>query len=358
MELHGVTEMTGDTRQRYDLTWRVTPDLLGVLGTSGRFEATNPAWTKTLGYTAEEIESEEFFSFIHPDDVAAAQKAFESIMQGEPVLNFRNRYRHKDGSYRWLSWNCVPEGGQFFCSARDISDHVDDRAALRSREDEARLREQFIAVLGHDLRNPLAAIDSALYLIGREVDSERGNFIISSGKQSVKRMQRLIDDLMDFARARLGSGLSLKMSDGSGLKQSLEHVISEISEVHPEVAIRSEFDLERPIRCDTQRLSQLASNLLANAVTHGNTDEQITLRAFTDADGLTIAVENLGEEIPENVRESLFEPFVREEARPSQEGLGLGLFIASQIAQSHGGRIEVQSNSELTRFVFEMPYPA
>ena len=111
-------------------TWLITPDLLGVLNSDGYFRGTNPAWEATLGYKPEDIERNQFLDFIHPDDLARTQEAFVAIQKGLPVLNFENRYRHKNGTYRWLSWNCVPDDGLLYCSARDVTQHHEDLSAL------------------------------------------------------------------------------------------------------------------------------------------------------------------------------------------------------------------------------------
>jgi PAS domain S-box-containing protein len=344
-----------DTQERYGLTWRVTPDLLGILSPNGLFEATNPAWAKTLGYEAEEIERQPFFNFIHPDDIPRTEEAFESIKLGNPVLQFRNRYRHKDGTYRWLSWNCVPEGGKFYCSARDVTLGVENQAALASREEEALFREQFIAVLGHDLRNPVAALQAGFTLLSREELSERGKAVVEASNRTIGRMSGLIDALMDFARTRLGSGLSLEFTDGSDLPKAIEATVQEIRDAFPEIEIESGIRLDRNVRCDIGRICQLCSNLISNAVTHGKPQTTVRLIAESGDFGLRITVSNHGEQLSDEVIERLFEPFVREEARPSQEGLGLGLFICSEIAKAHGGVLTAEWADGLTSFRFELP---
>ena len=226
--------MPNDTQERYSLTWKVTPDMLGILSADARFEATNPAWFATLGWTAEEIEERPFFDFIHPDDITRTEEAFLDIQEGKPILQFVNRYRHTNGEYRWLSWNCVPEAEKFYCSARDVTQNLENKMALATKEEEARLREQFIAVLGHDLRNPLAALQSGFRLLAKEENlSERGQSVIDASHRTVDRMSGLVDDLMDFARTRLGSGLSLQRSDGSDLAAALEATVEEIRAAHP-----------------------------------------------------------------------------------------------------------------------------
>ncbi|NVD43518.1 PAS domain-containing sensor histidine kinase [Qipengyuania atrilutea] len=348
--------MLNDTDERYGVTWMVTPDLLGILSADAHFVATNPAWQSTLGWSAEEIETRPFFEFLHPDDMLRTQEAFAAIQEGQPILQFKNRYRHKDGTYRWLSWNCVPERGKFYCSARDVTQSVANTSALADRDEEAQLREQFIAVLGHDLRNPLAALQSGFRVLGKEAAlSDRGQGVIDASLRTVARMSGLIDDLLDFARTRLGSGLSLDISDGSDLATAIEATVEELRSVHPDLNIETDIDLPVNVRCDVGRICQLCSNLTANAVTHGEQGGLVRLDAKSDEAGLTIEVRNQGETMSEKVIAHLFEPFVREQARPSQEGLGLGLFICSQIASAHGGDLTVRSEERLTTFRFDLP---
>ena len=167
------------------ITWQVTPDMLSVLDETGVFKDVNYAWFTTLGRMPVEIENRQFFEFVHPDDMDRTSQAFERIKQGKPVLRFENRYRHKNGSYRWLSWNAVPENGLFVCNARDVTQEKENAATLKTREDEARLREQFVGVLGHDLRNPIAAIDAALSLLAMEPQSDQSREMIGWGQEAV-----------------------------------------------------------------------------------------------------------------------------------------------------------------------------
>ncbi|MCQ0094014.1 PAS domain S-box protein [Roseovarius sp. M141] len=337
------------------MTWLVTPDLLGFMNNEGRFVETNPAWFKILGYTGAEIDDQHFTDLIHPDDINRMQAAFDQMSGGQPVLNFVNRFRRKDGGYEWISWHGVPEGGLFFCTGRCITAEKENEAALRTREQEASLREQFIAVLGHDVRNPLAAINAASRVIARNTEDPQIGEMIASIQGSTDRIARLIDDVMDFARARLGGGIRIEEHVDHDVKPILEQTVREISLAHPEAEIITEYDFCDPIRCDSERIAQLISNLLANAVVHGEKGAAVTVSA-QDRDGsFYLWVTNLGEPIPANVRKMLFEPFARSNARDTQQGLGLGLFIAREIARAHGGDLTVKSDADSTVFTFNMP---
>ena len=231
--------------------------------------------------------------------------------------------------------------------------------AILAEQEASQLREQFIAVLGHDLRNPLASISSGVRLLTeRETVSPRGRRILSLMLGSVLRASELIDNVLDFARGRLGGGLTLSRDASAPLAPVLEQVIAEIVSVSPDRTIQAEVAIGEAVNCDRVRLGQLLSNLLGNAVAHGSKTDPIVVRAATLDDRLEIAVANGGQPIDEATRRKLFQPFFRGELRPNQVGLGLGLHIASEIAKAHGGTLEVTSSHQETRFAFSMPLAA
>ena len=246
--------------------------------------------------------------------------------------------------------------------AQIIGDHLSaiDRmnsveANLLDERATASLREQFIAVLGHDLRNPLAAIGGGMRLLLKRPLDDEAIALVGMIQSSVGRMARLIDDVMDFARSRLGGGLSLDRHDDAPVAAILDQVATELQISMPNRIIETHCLLTNPVNCDRHRIAQLASNLLANALTHGAPDEPVRMRAATEGDWFEVSVANAGEPIPPSIRDSIFQPFSRGAHRPNQQGLGLGLYIAQQIAEVHGGTIEVTSGTTETCFTFRMP---
>lgn len=216
------------------------------------------------------------------------------------------------------------------------------------------LREQFIAVLGHDLRNPLASISASAEMLQYEPVSEQGKKLLGFVRGSVARMAALIDDVLDFARGRLGGGITLARG-AENLEPLLTQVVGESRASHPDREILARLALSEPVYCDRSRIGQLVSNLLENALTHGAAGQPIRLQAATRDGVLSLWVANGGEPIPDAALDRLFQPFFRERIRASQQGLGLGLYIASEIARAHGGTLAVRSSEEETRFTFEMP---
>lgn len=228
------------------------------------------------------------------------------------------------------------------------------QASLVGERADSELREQFIAVLGHDLRNPLASISSGINILSKETLSDRGRKVTALMSGSVVRAAGLIDNVLDFARGRLGGGITLVRDERQPLEPALRQVVAELRSTSPARQIVEHYAIEHPIPCDHVRVSQLLSNLLGNALTHGAKDQPVTVDATTGLGELVIAVSNGGAPIPPAALEKLFQPFFRGHDRVRQ-GLGLGLHIASEIAKAHGGTLVARSDDVATTFVFTMP---
>jgi signal transduction histidine kinase len=251
--------------------------------------------------------------------------------------------------------------GMFKLFAELIATHLEavDRlsaseARLLSERETSELREQFIAVLGHDLRNPLASIAAGTRMLAQENSRVPAGEILRLMQKSAARMSALIDNVLDFARGRLGGGIALRRSPQS-LEPVLNQVIAELRASSPGSQIEATFNLARQVDCDGGRIAQLFSNLLGNSITHGTAAKPVRVHAATQGGEFELSVANSGEPIPAGAMDRLFQPFYRISAQDSQQGLGLGLYIASEIARAHGGKINVTSSPEETRFTFRMP---
>lgn len=229
-----------------------------------------------------------------------------------------------------------------------------ETALLQERET-AELREQFIAVLGHDLRNPLFAISAGAEMLLRKHPDPAIEVRVRNILGSAQRATRLVDDVLDFARGRLGNGIPVAIQPCADLTDAVQQVVTEIRNVHPQRTIHACIGDLQDVPCDRGRIAQLLSNLLANAVTHGDPEGDIEVIAQVEHGALMLAVKNQGH-IPEAILPHLFQPYSRPIGSTPQAGLGLGLYIASQIAKSHGGRLHVESTAESgTLFTFSLP---
>ena len=232
---------------------------------------------------------------------------------------------------------------------REASAFIDERAA-------GQLREQFIAVLGHDLRTPLHAITMSSDALARRLTDPWGTAVASRIKANARRMAALIDDALDFARANLGGGIDVDLTEVENINSGLNMVVQEIQDAQPDCEIISQIEVGRSVLCDLGRIQQVASNLIANALTHGAAHSPIRFTARADEKDLVLEVWNSGEPIPSESLGKLFEPFWRHSASRSRNGLGLGLHICSHIVRAHGGQITVTSTrAGGTQFIARLP---
>lgn len=230
------------------------------------------------------------------------------------------------------------------------------KADLVDANENARLREQFVAVLGHDLRTPLSAIRMSADVLQTKTEDKRSLKLIAAIRDSSMRMGSLIENVLDFARGRLGGGIPSRRQRVDNLNRTLQLTVDEVKASCPWAFIDHSFDLPEGVYCDALRIGQLVSNLLSNAVIHGSNSAPIRVMACTEEEEIVISVTNMGAPIPPALMPLLFEPFTRSEAGQREEGLGLGLYIASQIAIAHGGTLQVTSTNESgTCFVTRFP---
>jgi len=273
-----------------------------------------------------------------------------------PVIANANEKRDSEGRHQFtrLTLFKAVDRRSYERGLIDARDRA--QAAIEVEHETSMLREQFIAVLGHDLRNPLAALAAGVRMLSkREQLSERGEIVVKEMSASITRATALVTNLLDLARGRLGGGLGLKRDPGRPLAPIIEHVVSEMRAIAPDRQIMTDLDITQPVDCDPDRIGQLTSNLVGNALTHGAPGVPVEVEARTGEGVFMLTVTNGGVPIPPEARAHLFQPFFRGDMRPSQQGLGLGLFIVSEIAKAHGGAMEVLSDDQLTSFTFTMP---
>lgn len=227
------------------------------------------------------------------------------------------------------------------------------RADLSHERETAELREQFIAVLGHDLRTPLGSILLGTELLARKHPDPAARPIVERIRRSTARMAALVDDVVDFTRGRMGAAIPMNLREAE-VDGTLEQVVDEMRGLYPERAIEATIAPGLLLRCDPERIAQLLSNLLKNALVHGSEQAPVAVVAAMIGGEFVLSVTNEGHELPQAVIDGLFKPYWRAASRSGSEGLGLGLYIVDQIARGHNGTIEVSSKSGTTVFLFRM----
>jgi sigma-B regulation protein RsbU (phosphoserine phosphatase) len=347
---------------------------------SGRIDHVNRTFLSWSGHTADQMIGYRLSNFLtmagriyyetHIAPLLRMQGSFEEFAidvlkaDGQTLQMIANANERRDADGKPLSIRLAliratdrRRYEQELLGARELAKAAEKATEenLQREQEAAELREQFIAVLGHDLRNPLASISAGARILDRTTQSGKEHQVIAMMQTTVARMAGLIDNVLDLARGRLGGGIALNRDAGKPLEPVLAQVVDELRLASPGRVIETEFRIDRPVSCDPSRIGQMLSNLVGNALTHGTSDRPVLVHAETRPDSFELWVANAGEPIPEASMDKLFEPFVRGKARASRQGLGLGLYIASQIAKAHGGTLTVASTAEETRFTFSMP---
>lgn len=250
--------------------------------------------------------------------------------------------------------------GMFRLFADLVGFHLDahDRlraseAALRHETDTARRREQFVAALGHDIRTPLQAIAGGLAVIERA--PEQAARVTPLMRRSLDRISEFVQDLMDLARGQLGTGMRVNPVLCEDLGQRLARVVDETRAARPDTRIEFECRVDGPVWCDPARIVQVAANLLGNAVTHGTPGQPVAVRATATADAFELTSTNAGPPLSAADLAGLFKPYFRPATNSKSAGLGLGLYIVSEIAKAHRGTATASAEGGELTFTVRIP---
>ncbi|MEH3145787.1 MAG: PAS domain S-box protein [Methylobacterium frigidaeris] len=352
-------EVAQRTAER-DRIWQATSDLLCVATLEGRFVSLNPAWSKTLGWSEAALKAEPFLAFVHPDDREATLAAAAGLERGEPQFQFENRYRHRDGSYRWLSWNAVPRDGVIFATVRDVTAVKQQAETRRELEEQLRQSQKMEAVgqltggLAHDFNNLLAGITGSLELMqsrmrqGRVADVER---YITAAQGAAQRAAALTHRLLAFSRRQT---LDPKPTDVNRLVSGMEDLIRRT--VGPAVAVDvvGAAGLWSTL-VDPNQLENALLNLCINArdampeggritVETANRwlDERAArMRDLPPGQYLSLCVSDTGTGMDPEVQARAFDPFFT--TKPLGQGTGLGLSMIHGFVRQSGGQVRIYS---------------
>ena len=317
-----------------------------------------------LGHGAQRpVAAAEFIDHILPQDretEAQSLAAFLVTQEGRYHAVFR--VRGWDGVQRWIAaWGRLNRDGagsatQLVGLMQDVTELHRQRAMA---EDRVLLAEQTLGIVGHDLRNPLAAIQMAGELLGlRHLDPTQQAMIGERIRSSTGRANRLIADLLDFTRARSGHAVSLTKSLVD-VHDIARDVIAELASAHPGKRLKHAFIGDGRMVADGHRIAQALGNLMSNALTYGLPDAEVTVRSDGLEQCLRVYVHNLGAAIDPVLRSRIFEPMTRGDSPGQLRSVGLGLYIVREIVVAHGGDVDYTSSAtEGTTFVISLPRQA
>jgi len=339
-----------DERDRF---FTLSLDMLCIAGFDGYFKRVNPAWERVLGFTPEELMREPYSGFIHPDDLEATTAVASKIAAGAEVISFENRYRCKDGSYRWLLWSAAPlvEAQVIYAAARDITERKQVDARIEKLNNELKEHagqleaannelEAFSYSVSHDLRAPLRHMGGFLELLQKKagpVLDEPSQRYVKLISESAREMGALIDDLLAFSR--------MSRAEMRAASVDLRRLVEEtIKDLEPEAAGR-EIDWKiaplPEVQADPSLLRQVLVNLLSNSIKYSRTRDhaEIEIGCQPEENGQRVFfVRDNGVGFDMQYAGKLFGVFQRLHDSSEFEGTGIGLATVQRIVGRHGGR--------------------
>ncbi len=358
------------TQEERDIFFTLSLDMLCIADLNGTFLRVNPAWEKILGYTQDELTTRPFVEFVHPDDRDATIAESAKLAEGGVTISFENRYRCKDGSYRWLLWTAAAdlEHGVILAAARDITRRKESEAELQQAKDAAEAanvaKSEFLANMSHELRTPLNAIIGFSEILEDqtfgELNPRQQRYVINI-LGSGRHLLQLINDILDLAKIEAGK---MKL-DFEIFRPSL--VIHDVLNIVRTLAGKKSVNIEvevpelAALEADAPKFKQILYNLLSNAIKFTPDGGQVQLMAqVINHRTLRVAVIDNGIGIKPEDQARVFGEFEQVDSSYArrQQGTGLGLALTRRLIEMHGGRIWIESagiEGQGSAFLFELP---
>jgi PAS domain S-box-containing protein len=350
-----------------------------ILDPEGNVATWNPGAERIKGYRASEIIGKHFSVFYPPEDTASGKCEAElETATREGRFEDEGWRVRKDGSRLWANVTITAlrdlQGALlgFAKVTRDLTERMQKEKALQQLaaeramlSEKARIQEfqeRFVAILGHDLRNPLSAIEMGTAVLRQRAGSSKDEAtvrVVDRMRVSTRRMSRMIGQILDLTRSRLAGGIPIAPQTMS-LCPTVTAIVDELRAAHPSRSIELRCPAAVVVGCwDKDRLEQVFSNLVSNAIHYGDPERPVTVDVEDAGGQIAVTVHNDGPPIPEALRVELFSPFRRgqlDSKAAETSGLGLGLYISREVVVAHGGQIDVRSTpTEGTTFCVRLP---
>jgi len=363
-----------ETRRFRLLVESVKDYAIFILDPKGHVSSWNPGAQRIKGYSSDEIIGRHFSAFYPPDAIAEGKCELElEIAIQEGRFEEEGWRLRKDGSRFWANVTITTlrdTANQLLGFAKVTQDLTqrreaeassralaEQRAVLAEKVRIQEFQERFLAILGHDLRNPLASIDMGLGILREQSKDPAAARVLARMQSSSSRMTRMIEQILDLTRSRLAGGLELDLRVMDP-RDSLSKIVEELRTAHPDRTIEFTAPMTS-ILGDPDRLEQVFSNLIGNAILHGDPGHSVSVRMQVDVESVIVTIHNQGPPIPPEIQARIFDPFRRgeRESRTARTmGLGLGLYISWEIVRGHHGSIDIESTAERgTTFRVSLP---
>lgn len=338
-------------------------DIIVSKDLSGFITSWNRGAERVLGYTAEEIIGKHVSTLMPPESLEDTEKILGAVRRGEKLDHYETRRRRKDGTIIDVSLTVSPirnASGRIVGASKIGRDITQQRLVRKEREESERRKDEFLAMLAHELRNPLASINAAAQLFGKLRTEEDLAWAKDVVKRQVKHLGRLIDDLLDVSRLTRGK-MSLRKAvlDLSPIVSSAVEVVRPLIEERKHELSVSLAGVLR-LESDPLRLEQILVNLLTNAAKYTEAGGHISLQAKREANDIVIRVIDTGVGISAELLPHVFDLFVQGDrtiAR-SEGGLGIGLTLVKNLVEMHGGTVSALSEGHGKGTAFTIRLPA
>jgi PAS domain S-box-containing protein len=350
--------------------FRVSLDLLIIRDLQGRVLKASESWRTALGHAPEEMEGQPLLRLVHPEDLPGTQGSVREVEQrqnGDPVLGFINRYRHRDGHYRTLEWRAHRFGDRIYGVARDVTDRVAaERELIEAKaaaEAASRAKSEFLANMSHEIRTPLNGVIGIIDALSRTPLSAEQAEMVALVRDSGVTLERLVSDFLDVSKIEAGQlQLEARPFDlEKTLRPSIEAMRYRAEDKGLTFTVECEAHARGRFLGDGTRIGQIVGNLLSNAVKFTETGG-VTLRiGMVETPGaalLILTVEDTGIGFDADHATRLFNRFSQADETISRRfgGTGLGLSICRSLAQMMGGEISAASEPGVgSRFVVSLP---
>ena len=356
-------EFIGRTRAQEQLErfFTMSGDLLCIANFDGYIVRANASWHRVLGYTMTELTTTPFIDFVHPDDREATIVAVSGLSKGTLLVAFENRYRCKDGSYRWLTWTSTPKLDEHLIYA--VAHDSTDRKMLEHQTQETlKMRNDFVSFVTHQLRTPLSGIKWMLELATETDDKEEKASYLVDARESADRLIGLVNDLLDVSR--LESGKLQVTLEPVRLREMTDGVLGDVATLVRErnhvLDVQSAPDLPAAM-LDSQLMRQVILNLCSNAIKYTPSEGRIEIKIDHSGNAIRWSIKDSGIGISPESQKRLFEKFFRADNAHTvdTEGTGLGLYLVRLIVERLGGTIRCESEEGRgTLFYFTLPIVA
>ncbi len=343
--------------------FKVSVNMLCIAEPYGYYKRVSPAFTDVLGWSEEELLSRPFTDFIHPDDIKVTAGVVENVLGG-PLMagSVENRHQHKDGTWRTLAWNSVPqEDGLLYAVARDVTSERQTELMLLQAKVEAEkanmAKSEFLSRMSHELRTPMNSVLGYAQLLDIQFDDPKVKDSARAILKGGKHLLEMINEVLDLSRIESGS-LSVSIEPvpiGVVIQQAADLIQPMADQANVIVVIDEDICSELHVRADRQRLLQVFINLIGNGVKYNRPNGRVTVRCERREGGQSrVEITDTGEGISPKNRELLFQPFQRF-GDPGIEGSGLGLALSKRFVDLMGGTLTLASSSVAgSTFVVEL----